>query len=235
MFLCTMNHFIFGGVVMKKLLSFLLSSIILMGSSVVTLADTSVSTEIKNTNNQVDIKSNISMNSDSLNSSGSSDTFIEINSKNFDFILPKDALIYTWVPSNLRKEIKFNDTVSQTISSDLTFVNRSNTEKTVKLDFNMDVGIQIRNGEEENVIGVTKSGTKLAGTYDQTNKIKSYEVNLPIGSNSSDVKSRTVSVSVDLNLSSIDFNGTISETDVSAIISGGKTKPIFTLTISLVP
>ena len=233
-----MNHLIFGGVVMKKLLSFLLSSIILMGSSVVTLAETSVDTEITNSNNSVEIKPNISMKSNSLNSSGNDNTFIEIKSSGtngFDFALPENSLIYTWSQANLKKEIKLNDSVSQTVSSGLKFVNRSDKKRKVELNFNIDTGIQIKSGEKENVIEVTISGIKLNGTYDSTNNIKSYEIDLPIGSNSSDVTSRTVSVSVDLNLSSIDFNSTISETDVSAIISSGQTKPLFTLTISLVP
>ena len=56
---------------MKKLLSFLLSSVILMGSSVVTLADTKIdNSTIGGNNDKIEVDSEINVKNDSLTLSG---------------------------------------------------------------------------------------------------------------------------------------------------------------------
>ena len=97
-----MNHLIFGGVVMKKLLSFLLSSIILMGSSVVTLADT-IDNDINN-NSPTNVTPKLSIPKSSLTSSGNNIS-VHITSADLNYTVPNDALISTWDSSSLKRTI----------------------------------------------------------------------------------------------------------------------------------
>ena len=231
---------------MKKLLSFLLSSIILMGSSVVTLAETSVDTEITNSNDNIEIKPNIYMNPNSLNSSGSDNTSVEIKSSDkngyFDFVIPENALVYSWDKSKLKKSITLSSNVGNgIISSNLSFANKSDGQRKIKLEFSIPGVLLTQNDNEIEVIQIKQSGTKINGIGNIYNsstnmKVQSFELNLPEGNS---IEERTVTLSVNLNLNYINFNNITSGTNISDIISGIQTdpitKPIFTLTISLVP
>ena len=87
---------------MKKLLSFLLSSIILMGSSVVTLADM-IDDDIDD-NKPTNATSKLSILKSSLTSSGNNIS-VHIKSADLNYTVPNDALISTWDSSLLKRTI----------------------------------------------------------------------------------------------------------------------------------
>ena len=216
---------------MNKLLSFLLSSLILMNSSVVTLAET-VESEITGKSKTVEITPSLSIKAGSWNQSSNEDTTsIEITSTNdFSFTVPDAALVYSWDKTNLKTSIKLSDNFTESIiNSNLKFINRSDAKRKVELKFSINSNIKIKSGKEEEFIVVKKDGVKVAGSRNST--VYSFEIDFEIGDN---VEKRTSNIYIGLNLESIDFDRTISISNIQEIISTARSLSLFTLTISLV-
>ena len=227
-----MNHLIFGGVVMKKLLSFLLSSIILMGSSVVTLADTKIDGAIGGNNDKIEVDSEVNVKNDSLTLSGNNIS-IKITSDDLNFTLPKGALFYTWNAGDTPgRTISFNNSLDdnkKVKKFNINFVNNSENVQKVKLEFSNIIPSVGESDSAQEIIEVKKDNLE-PDESSYSNKTQSYIISLKVEND------RTTSVTISCNLGNIKFSNLLKNDDIENIKSGSTvTKSMFKLTISLVP
>ncbi len=214
---------------MKKLLSFLLSSIILMGSSVVTLADTKIDGAIGGNNDKIEVDSEVNVKNDSLTLSGNNIS-IKITSDDLNFTLPEGALVYTWNAGDTSgRTINFNNSLDddkKVKKFNINFVNNSENAQKVKLEFSNIISTD-SSTSEQNIIDVTGTGISK-GNYE--NQVQSYIISLKVEND------RTTSVTISCNLGNIKFSNLLKNDDIENIKSGSTvTKSMFKLTISLVP
>ena len=217
---------------MKKLLSFLLSSIILMGSSVVTLADTKINGAIGGNNDKIEVDSEINVNNDSLILSGNNIS-IKITSDDLNFTLPDGALVYTWNAGDTPgRTIGFNNSLDdnkKVKKFNINFVNNSENVQKVKLEFSNIIPSVRESDSAQEIIEVKKDNLE-PDESSYSNKTQSYIISLKVEND------RTTLVTISCNLGNIKFSNLLKNDDIENIKSGSTvTKSMFKLTISLVP